>query len=146
MPRLRAMTPSGLVEVTRFRALHFNALRLIRTLKVLDNGVLRTVGSFIQPLSVSISPATASGRRATSGEATTNTVTASVSGGQGPYTYSWVRVSNDNPGVPIATNPSGATTAFRGYPDGDAVFQVNVTDALGNTASGQVAVTFISFA
>lgn len=145
MPRLRAMTPSGLVEVTRFRALHFNALRLIRTLKVLDNGVLRTVGSFIQPLSVSVSPPTASAG-AFSGQVNTNAVTASVSGGQSPYIYSWVRISNTNPGTPAATNPGLASTAFRGFVGGEAVFQVNVTDALGNVTSAQVNVFFTSYA
>lgn len=145
MPRVRAKAPSGLVEVKRLRAFHAGALRLIRSLRVMDSGTLRLVGSFIAPLSVSVAPETVSGR-ATSGLATTNTATATPSGGQAPYSYAWSLVSNSGLGTPVPTNSTGATTAFRGSVNSEAVFRVTVTDALGSQAEATVYASFQSYA
>lgn len=145
MPRASVLTPGGLKEITRWQGLHLGINRLFRSLRVMDGGTLRHVGSFIPPLSLSVSPDSASGA-AFSGQVNTNTVTAVVSGGQAPYSYAWTLVSNTNPGTPFATNPTIATTAFRGFVEGEALFRITVTDSLGNTQNAIVSATFTSFA
>lgn len=145
MPRASVLTPGGMKVVTRWQGLHLGINRLFRSLRVMDGGALRHVGSFIPPLALSVSPPSAGGG-AFSGQVTTNTVTAVASGGQAPYSYAWSLVSETTPGTPFATNPAGATTAFRGFVEGDAVFRVTVTDSLGNSQNALVPVTFTSFA
>lgn len=145
MPRVSVLTPGGLKEVTRWQGLHLGVVRLFRTLRVMDASELRYVGSFIPPISLSVAPGEAFGG-AFGGQVTTNTVTASVSGGQSPYSYAWSLISNNNPGTPFATNPANATSAFSGLVGGDAVFRVTATDALGSVTSADIFVNFASYA
>lgn len=140
---VRIMTSGGLRTIQRLRVMHFGQLRTVKTLKVMDNGSLRLVGNFYSDVVASISPSSAYGT-STGGLATTNSVTASASGGLFPYTYSWSRISNDNPGTPFAVNPSLATTTFRGMPDGKATFRVTVTDSLGTQATADVVASFVN--
>lgn len=140
---LSIMTPSGLRRITRLRVLHFGQLRNIRTLKVMDNGVLRLVGNFIPDLSVSLSTDQVGGV-STGGPVTTNQVTATATGGQFPYSYAWSLLDHSNPGTPFPLNPNGATTTFRGSPSGDATFRVLVTDALGQQTAAIVQAYFES--
>lgn len=121
--------------------MHFGTLRTVKTLKVMDNGNLRLVGNFYSDVVASISPSSAYGT-STGGLATTNSVTASASGGLFPYTYSWALISHDNPGTPVAVSPTTATTSFRGLPDGTATFRVTVTDSLGSRATANVLASF----
>ncbi|MFN9029642.1 MAG: PKD domain-containing protein [Betaproteobacteria bacterium] len=78
-----------------------------------DNGTWRQVYSSAAPMSLS-KDGDASGTyfgsfNGDSGNAETNTVTISVSGGVGPFTYSWSYVSGD----PATVNsPSSASTSF----------------------------------
>ena len=123
--------------------MHFGQLRTVKTLKVMDNGSLRLVGNFYGDVVASISPSSAYGT-STGGLATTDSVTASASGGLFPYTYSWALVSHDNPGTPVAFSPSSATTTFRGLPDGTATFRVTVTDSLGSQATADVLAFFVN--
>lgn len=121
--------------------MHFGQLRTIKTLKVMDNGTLRLVGNFYGDVVASISPSYASGT-STGGLATTNSVTASASGGLFPYTYSWALISHDNPGTPVAVSPTSASTRFRGLTDGTATFRVTVTDSLGTQGTADVMASF----
>ncbi len=145
MPRASVLTPGGMKVVTRWQGLHLGINRLFRSLRVMSGGTLRQVGSFIPPLTLSVSPDSASGG-AFSGQVNTSFVTAIAAGGQAPYSYAWTLVSNTNPGTPAATNPTIATTAFRGFVGGEAVFRVAVTDNLGNVQNALVPATFTSFA
>lgn len=140
---LRAFTGSAWSPLLRLQAFHLGAWRQLRTLKVWDGSVWRVIGNFIPALSVAVSgPAYASGA---SGLVTTNTVTATPSGGQAPYTYAWARLSSSGPGTPVAANPTSATTAFRGQVGAEAIFRVIVTDALGSTVTRTVPATFEYF-
>jgi len=64
------------------------------------------------------------------GNATTVQATANVSGGVGPFTFSWVRISGDT--QITAGNPTGDKTAFsaNGFfgDEFSATFEVTVTD------------------
>lgn len=78
---------------------------------------------------------------------TTNSVTATVSGGTAPYTYAWTRVSGDA-GFNALTG-SSASTRFRISLDvgGEAfaVFRCTVTDARGRTGTVDVEATAYNF-
>lgn len=81
---------------------------------------------------------------------TTPSVTATPSGGTGPYTYSWTRVSGS--ALISATSPASPTTAFSATLNPDdhetADFICTVTDANGATATASVSVslTLVSLA
>lgn len=74
-----------------------------------------------------------------------NTVTTTPSGGTGPYTYAWTRVSGS--ASIQATAPTAATSAFlAGLYDGTtktATFRCTVTDSLAATATIDVPVTLV---
>jgi hypothetical protein len=90
-------------------------------------------------LLVSINPTSAYG--VGTGTPNTNNVTAGVSGGTAPYTYSWTRLSGDIFTVSAATS---ATTRFSisvGINDiKTAVYKCTVTDNLGVTGFDTVGV------
>lgn len=133
---VQVATAGGMRTLLRLRVMHFGALRTVRTLKVMVGGTLRLVGNFYDDVSVSIS-GTPYGT-STGGIATTNSVSALATGGLFPYTFSWALVSHDNPGTPFPVNPTAATTAFRGFPDGTATFRLTVTDSLGTQGTATV--------
>ena len=80
---------------------------------------------------------------------TSNSVLATVTGGQAPFTYSWVRTSGD---IEMAVDsPSAASTTFTstGLTAGEtdsAVFTCTVTDALGRQSSDSITVTLERYA
>lgn len=96
-------------------------------------------------MTLAASPTFVSGGRAGPGSVTTGTTTATPTGGQAPYTYSWARVGAGS-GTPTA--PTAATTAFtRGMGLGetaDETFRCTVTDALGATATADVDAQFFA--
>lgn len=71
---------------------------------------------------------------------TSNSVTATPTGGTGPYTYAWSRVSGDS--AISATASTSATTAFSAVvgknQEKNAVWKVVVTDSLAATAEATV--------
>lgn len=135
-------------------------LRTVTSLKINDSGVLRsalrvkvmdedgttlrTVAEFIAPLSVTMSASDVVGYAYGSGTAVTDSVTATPVGGLAPYTYSWARTS----GAGSIGASTAATTSFYQYvPNGTeayGAFRVTVTDANGNTATGDVFATYTS--
>lgn len=84
-------------------------------------------------ITVSLDKSTVYGERFGSGAATTDTVTATVSGGTGPYTYLWERLSGD--ASMSSTAPGAAASAFirGGSPVHlyEATWRLRVTDSLG---------------
>lgn len=89
-----------------------------------------------------VSPYAAIGTRSGSGAATTNSVTATPTGGTGPYLYAWALVSGDTFTV---NSPTSATTTFTASvgpgEDKTAIYRVTITDSLLATATATVSVT-----
>lgn len=110
-------------------------------------GAWKDIEGFVSPLSVTASPDAVNGTRFGAGVVTTSSTTATPSGGRAPYTYAWAYVSGDS-GF-SATAPTAATTAFQITvgPSDDRVsnWRVTVTDALGATATDDVALGASSF-
>lgn len=119
-----------------------------RTLKYGEgyiNGAWRTIASFVQPLSLSISPTSPAGEAASSTVTTTNYVVATPTGGASPFTYSWARLSMSGAATFVATLPSNSSTKFTatGVDDGVtalASWRCTVTDILGTAAHADVTV------
>lgn len=118
--------------------------RRIRTLQVLDDGVLRTVAQFADPLSANVSPSSVTGIEGDNStvEVTTGLVTASPIGGRAPFSYSWARTS----GVGSIDSALSASTRFSAFVDPFAnengTFQVTITDDAGQTATASVSANF----
>lgn len=140
---------SALQTITKLRIQDGGTLRNILRLKVMDaDGVaLRTVATFAAPLSLSISPSPTAGSSFASAGApascTTAPVTATPSGGLGPYSYSWTALSGDG----TINSPSSATTAFSYAsiaPDSaSGTFRCTCTDSSGQSATADVSATFL---
>lgn len=102
------------------------------------------------PLAVFASPVSVSASVLGSGNAITNTITATASGGTGPYTYVWsdetvapnIVTSFSNP-TPAATSGPVSTTITKNLTAGQIIggtVKVTVTDALSN-----VAITYVNW-
>lgn len=122
-------------------------LRPIKRVLVNDNGTVRTVAVFADPLTVTASNVSGTGNGSTGATAVTNTTTAAPAGGTAPYTYAWTLLTNGGGTASYATNPSSATTAFvktgmaqsTSFTD---TWRVTVTDANGETATAGVFAVF----
>ena len=96
------------------------------------------------PLRLSINPLSASGVTTGTRAGLTNAVTVTPLNGNGPYTYSWVKIEGDDM---YAESPSSAITRFTGtVPIGEvifATFRCTVTDSSNSTATIDVNATLI---
>jgi hypothetical protein len=115
-----------------------NATKTVRRIEVYDDGAWRVGHSFIQPVTLSISPGDVSGfgSGVTNQTIYTDVATALPAGGKGPFTYAWTRTGGD--AVSIAS-PSSASTSFymflQKFDEASATFQCLCTDSLGQTAT-----------
>lgn len=113
------------------------------------NGAWRQIFSFAPPFTVSVSPSAVSGARSTYlpsyGVVTSNTTTATPSGGTAPFSYQWTMTS----GIATPTKPTLASTAFTAGLAADSsdtsTAIVTVTDSLGVTATASVSVNLTNF-
>lgn len=98
------------------------------------------------PFSVSINPFNAYGDRLGRGSVTTDAVTATVTGGTGPFTYAWAYVSGDSFTI---NSPTSATTTYTGSitvlgQSKYGVYRCTVTDTFDASTSSYTAGASIS--
>ena len=105
----------------------------VRTLTGVASGPVTLPGNFYGKSGGGSYAATASPSgvsKSGAGAITTPSVTCSVSGGVGPFTYAWAKVSGDD-GITI-NSPTSASTSFSGDPSSgasiSATYQCTVTD------------------
>jgi hypothetical protein len=143
---LKAMDAGTLRTITRGSTKLAGVTRTIKTVKVMDGGVLRTVAIFTGPLTAAASPPSATGAYGGSGALppqtlTTDLVTAISSGGTAPLTYVWAYLSGDTFSV---SHPTSAGTYFShnftSFGSRNGVYRCTVTDSLGLTATVDVPV------
>lgn len=121
------------------------ASKAVRRIEIWTGSAWKVAHSFLSPLTATAVPPTAS--RTVNGLPppaiiTTNGVTATPAGGQGPYTYAWSIIAGT--GITILSGFT-ATAAFRAsVPSGTktGTAQCVVTDSLGSTATITVPLTF----
>lgn len=130
----------------------FGAWRRLTYAEAYRDGTWVNLATYTSPVSVSVSPDSASGMAASASPTGvgTNRVTATGSGGLPPYSYAWTLQVNDGGTASTATSPSMAGTSFAkaNVPDGtiyNDVWRVTVTDSLGSTAFADITATFSNF-
>lgn len=130
-----------------------SASREVQQIYARDSGnVSRLVYTTTPALSVTVSDEIVSIVAIGTGTGTTGTTTATPVGGTGPFTYLWTIISYESdrlPSPPTINAPTAATTAFTqtGMTPEDAysaVFQIQVTDSLMQTATATVTGNFAS--
>lgn len=141
---------SAFVGVSTFKRWNGSAFVDVTTVKRWDGAAWVDTGwgGGGGDLSATVSPGEAHGEGDTDRlveVVVSNTVTTTPSGGTGPYTYAWTRVSGS--ASIQATAPTAATSAFlAGLYDGTtktATFRCTVTDSLAATATIDVPVTLV---
>ena len=116
--------------------------RRLQAIKVYADSAWRTVATFASPLDLTLSASTAN-KTGTNSTVTTGNITATPSGGQGPFTYAWAKQSG---GSISATNATSAQSGFRATgmaidEQRTAVFRCTCTDAFGSSDTADVSVT-----
>lgn len=107
-----------------------------------QGGAWRNAANFVEPPTLAIT-GTPFGIINGSGTVVTGIVTATPSGGLGPYTYAWTRTGGAAASIASPASASTTFNLFLNAPDSQsATFQCVVTDALGSTASASVTATF----
>lgn len=147
---IRIQDAGTLRTITRGSVRVAGVTRALRTIKVMDGGVLRTVAVFADPLSVSISPSALAAFAQENTTVTTDTASASPTGGLAPFTYAWTLQANGGGTASTANSASSATTSFTKtnvplettYSD---TWRVTVTDAVGQTATANIIASFTNF-
>jgi hypothetical protein len=131
------------------------AWRTLAAIRVFSGGEWREVANFTAPpttdptptptglsLSISPSPVLAAG---SSSMVTSSTVTATPSGGLAPYRYAWSATGDHSINISARTSASttfSATGILASDPGAEGTATCTATDALGNTATAEVALSF----
>jgi hypothetical protein len=130
-------------DVTSGQVRIAGAWRRLTGAKAYISGAWKDVASFLQPLTLDVSPSSDRAIVVPSAFADTIPITATPTGGLGPYTYAWTRVSGS---TGAALSPTSATSQFRAFitsvGEFTSTFLCTVTDANGNTATDNVEVVF----
>lgn len=138
--RIRAV--GALSSISKMSVRVAGVLRPARALKMMVSGDLKTIVSFVQPLTAEASPNIANGFGASFKPEVVQTsyVTAVPTGGLAPYQYAWAIFSGDSINI---GNSANATTNFSSPLYGSttsSVARCTITDALGSTATCDVSI------
>ena len=127
-------------DVTGGRVRIGNVWRNLTGVRAFIGGAWRDLATFTQPLTLSISPSGVTETIVIPGSFTSGTVTATPSGGVGPYAYSWTRISGDTEFFISSTNTAATTFARDVTAEGSftATYRCTCTDALGSTAPADI--------
>jgi hypothetical protein len=143
---MRVRTGGAWRPVTSGRVRVNNAWRTLTRAMVYHDGAWRDGAVFTPPLSLALNSGSAFAFTVPPGTAVTDPITATPTGGLGPFTYSWTRIAGS---VGTAATPNSATTTFSQFMGASetvsATFRCTVTDSLGSTATAEVEVTFSAF-
>lgn len=121
-----------------------NQLRNIISIQIMDNGVLKRVASFVEPLTASINPQSVTGIG--SNVFVTPLVTVTPTGGRAPFSYQWSILQFSGSVSPFIRTPNSASTQFQSTVENQtATFQCIVTDSIGNTDTVIVNALFLRF-
>ena len=134
---MKAFSAAACREITSAKAFIGGAWRTLTVGKVYKGGAWQSAASFVLPMSVAITPNPAFGRG--TGYVTSNTITATPTGGLAPFTYSWTVVSSAPRLVTINSPATASTTATADVSGGDVNFtlQCVATDSLGTAVTAQ---------
>lgn len=136
-----------LLPVQRFSVQTVSGLLPVRKASIFTGGVLKLFYSApTQSLSLDIQPNPTQAHPPRGSNSATVFVTATPTGGTGPFTYAW-SITSFMGGVPAINTPSNATTAITQsglaqFDDNDCTASCLVTDSLGATARANVSFTF----
>jgi hypothetical protein len=135
-------------EVSRRFAFIGGSWRRVTRRLIYIDGAWNTAARFLDPLSVSVSPPSASATVSSHLPAVgTVYVSATPAGGLAPYTYAWGVIPDIGPPPTVGAPTSANTYAYQSIPSGtqyESSLQVTVTDSLGQTASATCPCTFIN--
>lgn len=112
------------------------AWRNLKAVKIYAGGAWRDVASFVQPITLAITPSPFAGR-GPGPIVTSSSITATPTGGSAPFSYAWTVLS----GAVTINSPTLASTTVNGNISGgniSATLQCVVTDSFGSTATQTV--------
>ena len=136
---MKAFVGAAWREITSAKAFIGGAWRTLTVGKAYNGSAWQSAASFVLPMSLTITPNPCN----TGGSyyVVSRTMTATPTGGLGPFTYAWTITAQTGP-RPLALNStSSANTTVGGnitYGDYTFTLQCTVTDSLGTTAIAQV--------
>jgi hypothetical protein len=130
---------------TAIYARQAGAWRQLRSLKVFSGGAWRQVANFVDPLTLSVSPANVfgAGNGAYTQSVSSGFATATPAGGKAPYSYAWAMTDGDT-SITVNSATNATVTFSKTLAKFDVAYgtaRCTVTDANGSTASANVTVT-----
>ncbi len=131
---------AALLPIVASRVKVSDVVRPLRTIKTMEAGVLRTVASFVQPLTASASPASMSGYVAGgAGDVVSNTVTVTPSGGLAPFSYSWVQLTGSAVAISGASSATAGVSKY--FPNTDSTVTGTVRWTVADSSTPAQSVT-----
>jgi len=146
---IRARTSAGTKAIAAISVRTGAGLLEVAVARLRNATAMKQFFAGASPVTVTASPTSVSGATAGFSSVTTNSVTATPTGGAAPYAYVWTLVTDDG-GSWGTINPTSQTTAFTCGDVNDedqfnATFRCTVTDALGSAGAVDVPANVINY-